>query len=94
MGRWRSGARLVLAPEKDDPGVAGDPQRNVTQRSIRMAMPSVHRSGVRIRETRPLTCRGAGWGGCRCPSGDVGRAACAGREGVLVYLLSLWLRYR
>ena len=28
MGRWRSGAPLVLAPEKDDPGLAADPQRN------------------------------------------------------------------
>lgn len=27
MGRWRSGAPLVLAPEKDDPELAGDPQR-------------------------------------------------------------------
>lgn len=28
MGRWRSGAPLVLAPEKDDPTIANDPQRN------------------------------------------------------------------
>lgn len=28
MGRWRSGAPLVLAPEKDDPALGGDPQRN------------------------------------------------------------------
>jgi Dyp-type peroxidase family len=28
MGRWRSGAPLVLAPEKDDPELAADPQRN------------------------------------------------------------------
>jgi Dyp-type peroxidase family len=28
IGRWRSGAPLVLAPEKDDPRLAGDPQRN------------------------------------------------------------------
>lgn len=28
MGRWRSGAPLVLAPEKDDPELANDPQRN------------------------------------------------------------------
>jgi Dyp-type peroxidase family len=28
MGRWRSGAPLVLAPEKDDPGLGADPQRN------------------------------------------------------------------
>jgi Dyp-type peroxidase family len=28
MGRWRSGAPLVLAPEKDDPSIADDPQRN------------------------------------------------------------------
>jgi Dyp-type peroxidase family len=28
MGRWRSGAPLVLAPEKDDPAIADDPQRN------------------------------------------------------------------
>ena len=27
MGRWRSGAPLVLAPEKDDPELGGDPQR-------------------------------------------------------------------
>ena len=27
MGRWRSGAPLVLAPEKDDPDLAKDPQR-------------------------------------------------------------------
>ncbi|MGH7802122.1 MAG: Dyp-type peroxidase [Thermodesulfobacteriota bacterium] len=28
MGRWRSGAPLVLAPEKDDPALAADPKRN------------------------------------------------------------------
>jgi Dyp-type peroxidase family len=28
MGRWRSGAPLVLAPEKDDPSLADDRQRN------------------------------------------------------------------
>jgi deferrochelatase/peroxidase EfeB len=28
MGRWRSGAPLLLAPEKDDPSLADDPQRN------------------------------------------------------------------
>ena len=28
MGRWRSGAPLVLAPEKDDPAIADDPQRS------------------------------------------------------------------
>jgi Dyp-type peroxidase family len=28
MGRWRSGAPLALAPEKDDPAIAADPQRN------------------------------------------------------------------
>jgi len=28
MGRWRSGAPLVLAPERDDPALAVDPQRN------------------------------------------------------------------
>jgi Dyp-type peroxidase family len=28
MGRWRSGAPLALAPEKDDPSIADDPQRN------------------------------------------------------------------
>jgi Dyp-type peroxidase family len=28
MGRWRSGAPLVLAPDKDDPTLAADPQRN------------------------------------------------------------------
>ncbi len=28
MGRWRSGAPLVLAPEKDNPALADDPQRN------------------------------------------------------------------
>ncbi|TFI52874.1 peroxidase [Mastigocladus laminosus UU774] len=28
MGRWRSGAPLVLAPDKDDPALATDPQRN------------------------------------------------------------------
>jgi deferrochelatase/peroxidase EfeB len=28
MGRWRSGAPLVLAPAKDDPQLAADPQRN------------------------------------------------------------------
>jgi deferrochelatase/peroxidase EfeB len=27
MGRWRSGAPLVLSPEKDDPGLGGDMQR-------------------------------------------------------------------
>jgi Dyp-type peroxidase family len=28
MGRWRSGAPLVLAPEADDPALGADPQRN------------------------------------------------------------------
>ncbi|MGO9929545.1 MAG: Dyp-type peroxidase [Mycobacterium sp.] len=28
MGRWRSGAPLVLAPEKDDPELGSDPMRN------------------------------------------------------------------
>jgi Dyp-type peroxidase family len=28
MGRWRSGAPLVLAPDKDDPELAADPTRN------------------------------------------------------------------
>src|SRR5438477_3932898 len=28
MGRWRSGAPLVLAPDKDDPALAADMQRN------------------------------------------------------------------
>jgi len=28
VGRWRSGAPLMLAPEKDDPDLAADPQRN------------------------------------------------------------------
>lgn len=28
MGRWRSGAPLMLAPERDDPALADDPQRN------------------------------------------------------------------
>jgi Dyp-type peroxidase family len=28
MGRWRSGAPLVLAPDKDDPSLADDPQRS------------------------------------------------------------------
>jgi Dyp-type peroxidase family len=28
MGRWRSGAPLVLAPEKDDPALGKDPKRN------------------------------------------------------------------
>jgi Dyp-type peroxidase family len=28
MGRWRSGAALALAPERDDPALADDPQRN------------------------------------------------------------------
>lgn len=28
MGRWRSGAPLVLAPDKDDPALGSDPQRN------------------------------------------------------------------
>ena len=28
MGRWRSGAPLVLTPDKDDPALGADPQRN------------------------------------------------------------------
>jgi Dyp-type peroxidase family len=28
MGRWRSGAPLVLSPDKDDPDLGADPQRN------------------------------------------------------------------
>jgi Dyp-type peroxidase family len=30
MGRWRSGAPLVLAPDKDDPALGADPSRNNT----------------------------------------------------------------
>jgi len=28
MGRWRSGAPLVLAPDRDDPALGADPERN------------------------------------------------------------------
>src|SRR5262249_10121338 len=28
VGRWRSGAPLVLAPDRDDPQLGGDPSRN------------------------------------------------------------------
>ena len=28
VGRWRSGAPLVLAPEADNPALGADPQRN------------------------------------------------------------------
>ena len=28
MGRWRSGAPLILAPRTDDPALGADPQRN------------------------------------------------------------------
>lgn len=28
MGRWRSGAPLVLAPDQDDPELGADPMRN------------------------------------------------------------------
>ena len=28
MGRWRSGAALVLSPDADAPGIAADPARN------------------------------------------------------------------
>ena len=30
MGRWRSGAPLVLAPDKDDPKLASDPTATTT----------------------------------------------------------------
>jgi hypothetical protein len=30
MGRWRSGAPLVLAPDKDDPAAGADMQRTTT----------------------------------------------------------------
>src|ERR1700751_683657 len=29
MGRWRSGAPLALAPDKDDPALGADPERNI-----------------------------------------------------------------
>jgi deferrochelatase/peroxidase EfeB len=41
MGRWRSGAPLVLAPNTDDPNLGADPMRNntsTTRRWIRSAM--------------------------------------------------------
>ena len=28
MGRWRSGAPLVLAPDQDEPALGADPARN------------------------------------------------------------------
>ena len=28
VGRWQSGAPLLLSPERDDPGLGGDPERN------------------------------------------------------------------
>jgi deferrochelatase/peroxidase EfeB len=32
MGRWRSGAPLVLSPDKDDPALGADPRHQPTQR--------------------------------------------------------------
>jgi len=47
MGRWRSGAPLILAPEKDDPTLAADPQRN--NASI---IPKWTRTAMRFRSVR------------------------------------------
>ena len=58
MGRWRSGAPLVLAPEKDDPSIADDPQRNNNFNYAKMdpqgyAVPLGSHIRRMIRGTRP-----------------------------------------
>jgi deferrochelatase/peroxidase EfeB len=46
MGRWRSGAPLVLAPDKDDPALGADPMRdnnfNYKQHPAGLPPPAVH----------------------------------------------------
>ena len=76
MGRWRSGAPLVLAPDKDDPALGADPLRNNNfnykhQDPLGYAIPL----GARIRRMNPrdtganmnrrrMIRRGATYGPC------------------------------
>jgi hypothetical protein len=65
MGRWRSGAPLVLAPHHDDPDLVADPQRSNNfdygQMDPRgLACPSARTSGGSTRATRSPTCGGGG----------------------------------
>ena len=46
MGRWRSGAPLILAPEKDDPDLGADLQRN---------------NDFNYKQDGPARLRGAAW---------------------------------
>jgi Dyp-type peroxidase family len=74
MGRWRSGAPLVLAPDKDDLSLANDPQRNNNFNYARMdpqgyAVPlGAHIRRMNLRDTgvnmqrRRVLRRGATYG--------------------------------
>ena len=69
MGRWRSGAPLALAPEKDDPALAADYQRNNNFNYAQMdpqgyAVPL----GAHIRRMNPATD-----GEHRAPTNDLPR---------------------
>jgi len=74
MGRWRSGAPLVLAPHKDDPALGSDPHRNndfnyKEQDSLGYAVPlGAHIRRMNFRDTaanmnrRRMIRRGATYG--------------------------------
>ena len=53
MGRWRSGAPLVLAPERDDPALGADAQRNNDFNYAKMDPRSSHESAGYRSEHEP-----------------------------------------
>jgi Dyp-type peroxidase family len=54
LGRWPSGAPLVLAPERDDPDLGGDPQRNNDFRYYEQDPKGLKcPAGAHIRRTNP-----------------------------------------
>lgn len=61
MGRWRSGAPLAPAPERDDPGLGADPRRN-NDFLYREDDPKGFRTppGAHIRRTNPRDALGEG----------------------------------
>ena len=66
VGRWPSGAPLALAPERDDPELGADPERNnaflyARTTTPRAQVPARRRTpGGRTRATRPSSA----WRGC------------------------------
>ena len=56
MGRWRSGAPLVLSPDKDDPALGADPQRN--NDTVALSMPAAHAAPLMARTVLPPAAPG------------------------------------